>query len=286
MSALRLLIKTTMILNSAFLITSCMTSSKQEQLESRINQLQDQVNQLSTSHSKSDLASKNELDDLKNQIQLTQGNVDELNNRLKKIEQSSGSSTSLTSTTTTPVNSEATPTSENMESNDTLKRQAARMQLANDAHAHSNRTGKLPANIKNAAEAEKALKSEYANGNFKRVEQISTSILNAKNATDSMLATALEYRGEAKFQQHNYKGAAMDLSSFIEKYPSSRRYPRALLLAGDSFVYLKKNDAAMSYYEECAKRYSTHAEGKAAAKRLESLKAQSNNSEETESPQS
>lgn len=37
MSALRLLIKTTVILNSAFLITSCMTSSKQEQLESRIN---------------------------------------------------------------------------------------------------------------------------------------------------------------------------------------------------------------------------------------------------------
>lgn len=263
MSNIRFLTKTVFIANSVFLITSCMTSSKQEQLEAQMNKLQEQVDQQITNHSKSDLSSKNDLDDLKNQIQLTQGSVDELGNRVKKIEQNSGTVPVASSNVTTGL--------VDVDETTMIKRQIARLQLVTNSRLNPNRVGKLPHSIKNAADVDKVLKSEFANNNFKQVEQTATAILNAKGITDDMIATALEYRGESKFQQHDYKGAAVDLSGFIELFPKSKRYPRALLLVGDSYVYLKNNNIAVSYYQECAKHYPEQAEGKAAASRLESM---------------
>jgi TolA-binding protein len=70
---------------------------------------------------------------------------------------------------------------------------------------------------------------------------MSSAILNAMEAKDPMIQIALEYRAESKFRLQDYKGAAIDFSNYIDFYPSAKKYPRALLLAGDSYVYLKNN---------------------------------------------
>lgn len=272
MSNARSFAKLIVLTHSVFLVSSCMTSSKQEQLESRLDKLQDQVEQ---QYAKTDSSSKSTFDELKNQIQLTQGTVDELNNRMKKMEQSAGGPGA--SIKSSPVHGEYDLA--------TMQRQLARLQLATAPRVSTNRTGKLPHNVKNAGDLEKILKNEFANGNIKQAEQIANAVLGAKGANNDLLSTALEYRGEAKFQQHAYKEAAMDLSYFIEAYPKSKRYSRALLLTGDSYVYLKNHFIAMSYYQECAKDYAATQEGKACQTRLDSLLAQNNEKETPEGPQ-
>ncbi len=258
-------------------LQGCITSERQDQLQKNIDKVQSQLNKIQNnvqqlSNSEQNLnASQIDLQSLKDQLQLTQGDLLELKNRIKHIEETAGAG----STTVAPdvVNLNHTNNSDIS----SLQKRLSRVELLLNDNLFSNtRKGKLPVKIKNQTVLEDSLKTWLDSGDFKKVILISTQVLNAQDASQSMLGIALEYRGEAKFQMKDYRGAALDLGLYAEKFPKQSRSARALLLTGDSYVYLKNSAAAKFYYQECAKNYGSTAEGKAAADRLGKLTKTSN----------
>jgi TolA-binding protein len=268
------------IATSSILFQGCITSSRQDQLQSSITQLQGQVFQMQeqlnkreqqiTNTTQTVLSSQNDVESLQTQLQLTQGSVDELKAKMKRIEENSGGS---------PSEQNVISLNNQTDSLTQIQRQLARIELAANSKVGASRKGKLPAKIHTLAEVNKSLKSSFEQGNFKQTIETSNSVINASDANDAMLQSAIEYRAESKFKTQDYKGSAIDFSNYIESYPNTQKYPRALLLAGDSYVYLKNNSIAKSYYQECAKIFPNLPEGKAAAGRLANLSAQSSTSQ-------
>ena len=265
---------------SSFLFQGCITSSRQDQLQASISQLQGQVFQLQEQLNKRDqqitnttqtaLSSQNDVESLQTQLQLTQGTVDELKAKIKRIEENTGGNPSEQNVIT--LNNQADSLTQ-------IQRQLARIELAANSKVGASRKGKLPQKLHTLADINKSLKSSFEQGNFKQTIETSSSVINASDANDAMLQSAIEYRAESKFKLQDYKGAAIDFSNYIESYPNGQKYSRALLLAGDSYVYLKNNTIAKSYYQECAKSYPNLPEGKAAAGRLANLSAQTSSSQ-------
>ena len=256
-----------------------MTSERQDTLQSSIDDLKSHVNKLEGQLSSKDaqinnttqtaIASQTEAQSLKDQLQLTQGAVDELKNKLKKIEENSGT----TSATTTNLQSQLGGMITNSENIFILEKKIALLELKTNINYSSVRKGKLHPKIKNINDEDKLLKLALDKGDFKSVIAIASSVLSAAEATNLMMATALEYRGEAKFQMKDFKGSATDFATELEYFPNPPRKARALLLAGDSYVYLKNNQIAQYYYQDCVKYFSKESEGKAASARLSSLNA-------------
>ena len=159
-----------------------------------------------------------------------------------------------------------------------MQKQIARLQLATSSRFSYTRKGKLNPKLKNLVEINKTLKSLLDSGNFKAAIDTATMVLLAHEATDEMLAAALEFRGEARFQLQDYRGAASDLAGVTEVFVNAPRKARALLLTGDSYVYLKNNAIALLYYQDCVKEFPNTPEGKASAGRLANLTAQMSSS--------
>ena len=255
--------------------SSCMTSERQDTLQTSIDNLQSHVNKLEGQLSSKDaqinnttqtaIASQTEAQSLRDQLQLTQGAVDELKNKLKKIEENSGITTNL--------QSQLGGMMTNTENIYILEKKIALLELKTNLNYSSVRKGKLPSKIKNINDEDKILKSTLDKGDFKAVAAIASTILSATDATNLMMATALEYRGEAKFQMKDFRGSAADLATELEYFPNPPRKARALLLTGDSYVYLKNNLIAQYYYQDCVKYFASESEGKAASARLSSLNA-------------
>lgn len=258
--------------------SGCMTSSRQDQLQASIDQLNAQVQKMQGQVSSKEqqinnttqtaIASQNEAQSVQDQLQLTQGAVDELRNRLKRIEENSASASAAPSVLTISSNM--------AELLGPLQKKVARLELQANNYSLASRTGKLNSKIKNATALNKLLKSVFDKGDFAKVILLTTKVMNAANAPVDMVSLALEYRGEARFQTQDYKNAAIDFSTFVEVFPTSPRKARALLLAGDSYIYLKNNDVAKLYYQDCSSAFPGTDEGKASSSRLANLSAQMN----------
>ncbi|APJ02686.1 tetratricopeptide repeat protein [Silvanigrella aquatica] len=265
---------------SSLIFQGCMTSSRQDQLQTSLSQLQGQIVQLQEQINKRDqqitnttqtaLSSQNEVESLQTQLQLTQGTVDELKAKIKRIEENAGGNASEQNVIS--LNNKSDSLTQ-------IQRQIARIEIAATSKIGLNKKGKLPPKLTSLAEINKSLKNSFEQGNFKQTIELSSSVLHSADATDDMMQIAVAYRGESKFKLKDYKGAAIDLSNYIELYPNSSKYALSLLLAGDSYVYLKNNEIAKSYYQECAKSYPNLAEGKAAAGRLSKINTQSTSSQ-------
>ncbi|WP_186646771.1 tetratricopeptide repeat protein [Fluviispira vulneris] len=266
-------------ISSSLFLTGCMTSSRQDQLQSSISQLQGQIFQIQEQLSKRDqqitnttqtaISSQNEVQNLQTQIQLTQGSVDELKARLKRMEETAGST----------GNEQNVVTLSNSPEFVALQRHIARIDLVLNTRLNNPKKGKLPEKLKTVQAITKSLKNDLEQNKYKQLIDNSTAILNAHDASDSMQQIAIEYRAEARFKTQDYKNAVLDFTSYIEKFPDAPKNARALLLTGDSYVYLNNNSIAKTYYQECAKVYANMPEGKAATSRLANLMAQTTSSQ-------
>ncbi len=255
------------------LFTGCMTSSRQDQLQHSIDGLEEKVNKLQGQLAAKDqqinnttqtaLSSQNDVQSLHDQLQLTQGAISELKNKIKTIEQTAGTESSPVAPGVVNISSRPDVSG--------LQKQIARLELLQNAGLGWSRKGKMPVKIKNETVLADTLKTQLDNGDFKKAIDLSTMVLTAQSATDSMLAVALDFRGEAKFQLQDYRGAALDLSLVTSRFPTHPRQARALLLTGDSYVYLKNSSVASLYYQDCVKSFGATAEGKAASGRLTNL---------------
>jgi TolA-binding protein len=255
-------------------LQSCITSSKEDKIEFSLAQLRSQVSQLKellnqrnqqiTNTTQSLVNSQQDLQGLQAQLQLTEGALDELKIKVNRIEENSGNQRSSEENLNTLNN-------KNFDKINLLERQIARIELLSNTKTALAKKGKLPQKIKTAESLKKTLKKLYEQNHFKQAIELSNSVLSATDTSPDLTKIALEYRAESKFKLQDFQGSAIDYSTYTENYPQSPKYPRALLLAGDSYVYLKNNNIAKSYYQECAITYSQLPEGKAASSRLKNL---------------
>ncbi|NBO38273.1 hypothetical protein EBU99_06795 [bacterium] len=268
------------------LTTACMTSKREEELTAQIKgfelrlmemekqiQLRDRtvdaVKNTSEESSRKVLSAKGDLDEVKRQLAMTQGAIDELRVKMSRVQEGSSSSGGLNSK---PLADDAT-SSKITELEDWQTKVEKRLTKAElIAKASYDVTGKqkVALTVKSPAELAKVLSSAYAQKDYQKVVRLASNVINNTHS-EPMKALAMEFRAEAQFQMQNYDKAAIDLIEMIEKYPSLERKPRALLLAGDSCVYLKQLRAAKAFYSECVRAFPDREECKASKERLARL---------------
>jgi hypothetical protein len=265
-----------LLLSTIFLNTACMSSAREEDLRGEINKLRMDLHQelakvqestLGTVRSTTEDVSRKaqgargEVEDLRRQLALTQGAVDELQTRFARV-----SDIATRSTNTQDVAIRLSEIEESLERN----QRRVELLLMQDIRRESGSKSKTPLKYKNADELEKAFVSFFAAKDYKKTLALANQVL-VSEVPPSFVELALRFRAEAAFAQQDYFDSAYDFGDFVERFPKSARFPRALLLAGDSFVYLRKFKIAKSYYQECVRVASDREECKASRERLSKL---------------
>lgn len=255
---------------------ACMSSEREEALQASVREMDKKMVELerqvltrdralesirtnSDESSRRVQASKNEMEDVRRQLALTQGAVDELRVKLSRLQEGGGGGHDGASLQ--PGESDGVAR---------LERKLAKMELMQDVSVDKKPKGGAVPKFKSGAEVAKSLKASLEQKDVKKVVTTASALIYAEVPEDQVEA-ALGYRAEAYFAQQDFGKAAIDLISFLERFPRSERRPRALLLAGDSFVYLKRFDSARSFYAECVRVTPERDECKASKERLDKL---------------
>ncbi|MEY3902847.1 MAG: hypothetical protein RL189_2153 [Pseudomonadota bacterium] len=269
----------------SLLSTACMTSQREEELNAQLKSLEirliemekqvqlrdrtvDAVKNTSEESSRKYLTAKNELDEVRRQLGMTQGAIDELRVKMMRIQD--GANSGSLNAKSLSDDSAAAKMSELDDWQNKVEKRLTKTELLAKTATDSSGKAKSPLGVKNREELAKQLSSAYAQKEYAKVVKIATGVIGS-SSSEAMKTLAMEFRAEAQFQLQNYDKAAIDLMEIIEKYPSFERKPRALLLAGDSCVYLKQLRAAKALYSECVRLYPDKAECKASKERLARL---------------
>ena len=267
----------------ALLPMACMSSSREEALNAQLRTLETKVAEMdkqmlareqkvdsvksTTEESQRRVQStKNEVEDLRRELNLTQGAIDELRVKMTRMQDSSGKR----------VEDDSTMKVSELEVQlSGFDRRLSKVELASNilvekTDKDAGVKGKVKAKYKSPDDLKKALNAAYVQKDFKKVVNISSSVLSGENPVEER-ELALQFRGEAYFALQDFERAAFDFTEFLDKFPKSEKRARALLLAGDSYVYLKQNKNAKSYYTECVKNFPDREECKASRERLDRL---------------
>jgi TolA-binding protein len=252
----------------------CVSSSREEALRTSIASLEVKVSALQRELADRDQTLKSKsavvdsasagLEDVKRQVSMTQGAVDELRVKLARLSEAGDSGVGAG-----PSESNV---SDDVDRLATLEERIAKLEQAassKDAKGAKS-SGKAAPKYASAADLTKVLGGHFSKKEFKKVDTLATEVLNS-NLGPSFKETALLFRAESAFASESYKQAAGDFGDFLTKYPKSDRRARALLLAGDSFVYLKQLDQAKTHYKECVDKFPKRPECVAAKERLDRL---------------
>jgi tetratricopeptide (TPR) repeat protein len=261
--------------------SGCITSAREESLRRSITQLEGKVEVLEKALAERDekiktIGSKAEyvesassgLEDLRRQLGLTQGAVDELRIKFTRLTETGAPGGTVPGSVSGLGESSLPP-----ESPQDTERRLAALELAieqlSGAQMKQPSKSETPA-YKSTRELTKAIGGQFAQKNYTKVNEMADAVLNS-DLDASYKEIALLFKAEAAFASENYKSAALEFSNFLTRYPNSERRARALLLAGDSFVYLKQFDTAKSYYRECVQKFAEKQECKASKERLDRL---------------
>jgi len=273
----------------ALLGTGCMTSRREEELQSDITRLErklsevekqlllrdrsiDSVKSNTEESNRRVQSTKSEIEDVRRQLALTQGAMDELRVKMSRVQETAGTNLPEQSAGSEGLDGRVAQIDETTL---TLDRRLTRIELLAAPLLEKNTKDKPSANAKptkykTAGELSRTLGSSYSQKDYKKVIATANDVLTARASTEQQ-EVALEFRGTAFFQTQQYEKAATDFTEFLDRFPKSDRRPRALLFAGDSFVYLKQTRTAKSYYSECVKIFPERDECKAAKERLDKM---------------
>jgi TolA-binding protein len=261
--------------SSSFLLQGCMTSQRQDQLQSSLGQVQDQINQLQdritkreqqiTNTTQTAISSRNDVENLHSQILIMQGDIDTLNKKVVTIQKEASGQ-----------EKEKNIISQDNHANSLIEiqRKLARVELASNAKVAAFRTSKLPAKLQSLDKIKTSLKNTFAKNEFKQTIETCNAVLNSTDASEDMLQIAIEYRAEAKLKLNDYRGAALDILNYIDLFPKGEYYSKALFLAGNFFNNLKNFEVAKSYYQECEKYCTLPAYKTKATNNLSKMTAQ------------
>ena len=274
------------VLGGAICLSACMSSRREEELQTNIRNLEVKISDVEKQLASRDRnvdalknttedanrkvqTTKGEMDDLRRQLSLTQGALDELRVKMTRLQETAGSSAGKNITDDGAASGKVADLDDEMTR---MERRVARLELsaAPAAERAQKEKPKTALKFKTPGELNKSLAAAYVQKDYRKVVTAASDIISSP-AADDQKEIALDFRGRAYFQLQNYEKAAIDLTEFLEKYPKSDKRPMALLLAGDSFVYLKQLRAAKSYYAECVKIHPEREECKASKERLEKL---------------
>lgn len=272
---------------ASLFLTSCMTTKREEEMNRTIqslamrvseldSQLKDKSKNIDTVRSetlnatRSSQSTKTEIDEIKRDLALTLGAVDELRVKFGRFQEGN---------VTKEQTAEGGTRSGNVEENISgmgrrlAKLEAAVMALEDKKKSDNNakKNEKQTLKYKNVAELKTAVAAAFNKKEFKKVLTIANSVLTAPKIPKDQAEFALYVRGEAHFALQNYEESAQDFTLYIEKYPKGEKVPRALLLSGDSYVYLKQSFTAKSYYADCVKTHPEKEECKASKDRLSKM---------------
>ncbi len=269
----------------ALLCTGCMTSKREEEMQTQIKafelrivemekqvQLRDRtvdaVKDSSDESTRKYLTAKSDLDEVKRQMAMTQGAIDELRVKFSRVQDGSTSS----GLNAKQLNDDTTSTRFNdlEDWQSKIEKRLTKAELIAKSSQDLVVKPKVTLTVKSPTELAKVLSGAYAQKDYPKVVKLASNVINNSNS-EPMKTLAMEFRAEAQFQLQNYDKAAIDLMEIIEKYPTFERKPRALLLAGDSCVYLKQLRAAKALYSECVRMFPDREECKASKERLARL---------------
>lgn len=267
----------TLIISSISFTTliSCVTPGQRDAMRRDINSLDREVATIRNSlyaqskqteqNLKTNLSSQSEVQELQATIAENAGEIDALHAKLQSLEKIASASSSRYLEVIEKQKQEI----------DALNRKVAYLEIAIPVTEKPVQPSKK---IQDSFQPQKlsdvntALKHDFEKGLFKTVILKSSMVIQSKKSKADMIAAALEFRGEAKYKLADYSGAIIDLTNYIEKYPSGDKKARALLLLADSYVFLKQNASAKFYYDECSKHYEKTSTGKACAERSAKIK--------------
>lgn len=270
---------------SVLFLPGCMTSKREEEINSQLKAFElrlmemekvlqqrdrtvDAVKSTSEESSRKFLTAKSELDEVRRQLAMTQGSIDELRVKMSRLQD--GSTSSGLNAKALSDDSAAVRMAEIDDWQNKVEKRLTKTELlAKDAN-DGNGKQKVQLTVKSREELAKILSTAYGQKDYAKVVKISTNVIN-NSSSEPMRTLAMEFRAEAQFQMQNFDKAAIDLLEIIDKYPNFERKPRALLLAGDSCVYLKQFRAAKVLYTECLRLYPDREECKASKERLSRL---------------
>lgn len=263
----------------SLLFVGCLTSKREEELrnsihllETRVAELQKQLEvkdkSISTVKTEAETthrnvqATKTDLDEMRRELSLTQGAIDELRLKMTRLQEASANSGAPTGSGN--VNDEHALTLHRKIALADIQLRALRDEL------HSGSKKGKTQKYKSAAELTKTLVGPFVKKEYKKVIQLASSVIDGGAPADQV-ETALSFRGESYFATQNYDHAAQDFSEILIRFPKSEKRARALLMSGDSFVYLKQPYAAKSFYAECVQSLPEREECKASKERLDRL---------------
>jgi TolA-binding protein len=274
-----------LITASAVFLTSCMTSKREEELQAKLTSFEtrmiemekqiqlrdrtvDAVRDSSEESSRKVLSTKGDLDEVKRQLAMTQGAIDELRVKFSRVQE--GSTTSGLNAKSLSDDSASARVNDMDDWQAKIEKRLTKTELIARSATETSPKTKVTLTVKTPAELAKVLGGAYAQKDYAKVVRLASNVINNSNS-EPMKTLAMEFRAEAQFQLQQYDKAAIDLMELIDRYPNFERKPRALLLAGDSCVYLKQLRAAKALYSECVRQFPDREECKASKERLARL---------------
>lgn len=248
-------------------LPACITSSREEALRTDMKNLElkivDLQNQQTSRNSKVVQGTKSEMDEMRRQFSLIQGAIDELRVKTSRLQEGTGKRIQ--------EDTSSGKVSEVEDRMAELEKRLIRVELALSTKEKSTSIKAAPkGKYKTAADLQKAINGLLANKDYKGIVNTTSAVIEAKYANDFQ-EVALYARGDAHFSTQKWEDAAADLTDYLQRFNRNDKRPRALLLAGDSLVYLKRFDNAKNYYSECVKKFPEREECKASQERLEKL---------------
>lgn len=242
-----------------FLLTSCMSSQKEEELKNSINSVALQVAELKAEFAKRDQslsqvtstvtnASKSVADttglinELQEQLRLARGSVDEMRFKIERLEKAQSVSTKEDS---------GIILNDLRQEMRLQNMKLVRLEWLNEGGFKSSR--KLP-KVESSYEVG-LVKMEELNKN-KKYEELSdyaTVYLMDSAIPPQAYAESLRLRGEAFFRLKEYRLAGIDFMEYYIKFNIIGKIDRVGLFLGDSFVFLNRKDLAKISYEWSAK---------------------------------
>lgn len=272
-------------------LMSCMTTKREEEMQGSIvslekkvdaleNQLKDRSKSIDSVRSESQNVTrftqntKSEIEELKRDLDLTKGNVDELRVKFGRLQEGVANTGAQEESLGTATNMKPSEIEENIAG---MGRRLAKVEAsiaalqdkAAPSHGSSSKKNeKQGVKFKKLSELKSAVAKSFNKKDYKKVIATTTSVLSDSSAPKNQHEYALYIRAEANFAEQKYEDAAHDFTLYIEKYPQGDKVPRALLLSGDSYVYLKQSLTAKTFYSDCVKSHPEKAECKASKERL------------------
>ena len=278
-------------------LMGCMSSSREEALRNSIDKLEGKVASLEKELQVRDEkiktignkaatvdSTQSNIEEVKRQVSLTQGAVDELRIKFARLSESQANAPTnaagMQQGTDLAEDGENATGSHNKDDSKLaeLERRVARLELevqsksetqAKD-HTENKKSSKADPKYASTKELTKVLGGHFTKKSFTKVQSLASEVLSSGLGNDYK-EIALLFKAEASFALENYKAAAIEFADFLTRFPASDRRPRALLLAGDSYVYLKQFDTAKTYYRECVEKFPKKQECTASKERLDRL---------------